>query len=104
VSLGCSHKKQPTKDCVAVRTADPARRRSPIRQSEGASVESSVTSIGSPAERFKGNDRVLFGIILGVITFWLFAQTTLNIALDMGRDLGLRASTMNTAVALTALF
>src|SRR6478609_678223 len=63
-----------------------------------------VTSVGSQAERFQGNDRVLFGIILGVITFWLFAQTTLNIAPDMGRDLGLGASTMNTAVAITALF
>ncbi|HEV2550829.1 MAG TPA: MFS transporter [Stellaceae bacterium] len=47
---------------------------------------------------------MLYGIILGVITFWLFAQTTLNIAPDMGRDLGLGASTMNTAVAITALF
>ena len=63
-----------------------------------------VTSVPSRAEGFRGNDRVLFGIILGVITFWLFAQTTLNIAPDMGRDLGLSASTMNTAVALTALF
>src|SRR6478609_1875438 len=63
-----------------------------------------VTSVGSQAERFQGNDRVLFGIILGVITFWLFAQTTLNIAPDMGRDLGLGASTMNTAVSITALF
>jgi DHA2 family multidrug resistance protein-like MFS transporter len=25
---------------------------------------------------FQGNDRVLYGIILGVITFWLFAQMT----------------------------
>ena len=24
----------------------------------------------------RGNDRVLYGIIFGVITFWLFAQTT----------------------------
>ena len=56
------------------------------------------------AERFQGNDRLLFGMILGVLTFWLFAQTTLNIAPDMGRDLGLSASTMNTAVALTSLF
>lgn len=47
---------------------------------------------------------MLFGIILGVLTFWLFAQTTLNIAPDMGRDLGLGASMMNIAVAITALF
>lgn len=63
-----------------------------------------MTSIGSQGQSFRGNDRLLFGIILGVITFWLFAQTTLNIAPDMGRDLGLGASTMNTAVAITALF
>ena len=25
---------------------------------------------------FQGNDRVLYGIILGVITFWLFAHPT----------------------------
>lgn len=57
-----------------------------------------------PSVPFRGNDRVLYGIILGVVTFWLFAQTTLNIAPEMGRDLGLGASTMNIAVAITALF
>lgn len=25
------------------------------------------------AKQFKGNDSALFGIVLGVITFWLFA-------------------------------
>lgn len=53
---------------------------------------------------FQGNDRLLFGLIMGVIAFWLFAQTTLNIAPDMGRDLGVTADTMNIAVAITALF
>lgn len=46
-----------------------------------------VTS--SQAQGFRGNDRVLFGIILGVITFWLFAQTTGPIL--SGRDPNLRA-------------
>lgn len=53
---------------------------------------------------YKGNDRLLFGIIMGVIAFWLFAQTTLNIAPDMSRDLGMDASMMNVAVAITSLF
>lgn len=53
---------------------------------------------------FKGNDRLLFGIIMGVIAFWLFAQTTLNIAPDMQRDLGMAPNTMNIAVAITSLF
>jgi len=29
-------------------------------------------------EDFKGNDRILFGMIFGVLAFWLFAQSTLN--------------------------
>jgi len=62
-----------------------------------------TTTMDRPT-KFRGNDRVLYGIVLGVITFWLFAQTTLNIAPDMGRDLGVGASTMNIAVAITALF
>lgn len=52
----------------------------------------------------KGNDRLLFGIIMGVIAFWLFAQTTLNVAPDMSRDLGMDPSLMNVAVAITSLF
>ena len=51
-----------------------------------------------------GNDRLLFGMILGVVAFWLFAQTTLNIASTMAEDLGLELSVMNIAVSITALF
>jgi len=53
---------------------------------------------------FKGNDRLLLGIIMGALAFWLFAQTTLNVAPDMQKDLGLGTSMMNIAVAMTALF
>jgi DHA2 family multidrug resistance protein-like MFS transporter len=55
-------------------------------------------------EASRGSDRLLAGILLGVLTFWMFAQTTLNIAPAMGRELGLDSSTMNIAVAITALF
>lgn len=55
-------------------------------------------------EPFQGNDKLLSGIILGVVAFWLFAQTVLNIAPDMRRDLGIEANVMNIAVAVTALF
>ena len=51
-----------------------------------------------------GNDRLLFGMILGVVAFWLFAQTTLNIASTMAADLGIEMSVMNIAVSITALF
>jgi DHA2 family multidrug resistance protein-like MFS transporter len=54
--------------------------------------------------RFVGNDRILFGIIFGVLAFWLFAQTTLNISPVMASDLGIETSLMNIAVSITALF
>jgi len=63
-----------------------------------------MTAAAGTPSTYQGNDRLLYGIILGVITFWLFAQTTLNIAPDMQKDLGLDASMMNIAVAITALF
>jgi DHA2 family multidrug resistance protein-like MFS transporter len=52
---------------------------------------------------YRRNDTLLFGIILGVLAFWLFAQTTLNIAPTMAADLG-ATNLMNIAVAITALF
>lgn len=56
------------------------------------------------AEQFVGNDRVLFGIIFGVLAFWLFAQTTLNISPVMAAELGIETTVMNIAVSITALF
>ena len=59
----------------------------------------------SPAPAsYRGDDKLLFGIILGVLAFWLFAQTTLNIAPAMAADLGVATSVMNIAVSITALF
>ena len=52
----------------------------------------------------RGNDKLLFGIILGVLAFWLFAQTTLNIAPAMAADLAVATNVMNIAVSITALF
>ena len=43
-------------------------------------------------------------MILGVLAFWLFAQTTLNIAPTMAADLGIETSVMNIAVSIAALF
>src|SRR5690606_12782994 len=65
-------------------------------------------SLGIPStpkpETFVGNDKVLFGIIFGVLAFWLFAQTTLNIAPVMADELGVQSSVMNIAVSITVLF
>ena len=53
---------------------------------------------------YRGDDRLLFAMILGVLAFWLFAQTTLNIAPAMAADLVVPTSVMNIAVSITALF
>ena len=53
---------------------------------------------------YRGDDRLLFGIIFGVLAFWLFAQTTLNIAPAMAADLDVETNVMNIAVSITALF
>lgn len=56
------------------------------------------------AQTYQGNDRLLYGIILGVLAFWLFAQTTLNINVGMAQDLGMEQNMMNIAVSITSLF
>lgn len=53
---------------------------------------------------FRGTNSALLGIVLGVITFWLFAQTTLNIGPAIGRDLGTPPTVMNMAISASALF
>lgn len=55
-------------------------------------------------KHYRRNDKLLFGIILGVLAFWLFAQTVLNINVDMAKDLRMDTSVMNIAVSVTSLF
>ncbi len=57
-----------------------------------------VSAVGRPgAERsaYRGNDKLLLGIVLSVVTFWLFAQTTLNVNPSMRKDLAIEANWMN---------
>ncbi len=60
-------------------------------------------TMANPAH-YQGTDKLILGIVLAVITFWLFAQTTLNIAPVMGSDLKISHSLNNIAVTITALF
>lgn len=55
-------------------------------------------------KQYKGNDKVLFGFILSVLTFWLFANSMMNVSPVMSEKLGMDANTMNIAVSLAALF
>jgi DHA2 family multidrug resistance protein-like MFS transporter len=56
------------------------------------------------ANSYCGSDKLIFGIVLAVVTFWLFAQTTLNIASTMRADLRISESLNNISVSITALF
>jgi DHA2 family multidrug resistance protein-like MFS transporter len=56
------------------------------------------------APTYEGTNRLILGIVLAVMTFWLFAQTTLNVAPTMRDDLHITNSESNIAVSITALF
>ena len=52
----------------------------------------------------RGKNRLVLGIVLAVVTFWLFAQTTLNVAPTIRDDLQISDSLSNIAVSIAALF
>ncbi len=63
---------------------------------------SANTSVAAPS--YRGSDKLILGIVLAVVNFWLFAQTTLNIASTMRADLRISESLNNISVSITALF
>lgn len=65
-----------------------------------------VSSDQAPASsiNYRGTNKLILGIVLAVITFWLFAQTTLNIAPAISADLKISHNLNNIAVSITALF
>ncbi|MDQ5851444.1 MAG: MFS transporter, partial [Chloroflexota bacterium] len=62
------------------------------------------TAAAAVPDAYRGTDKLIFGIVLAVITFWLFAQTTLNVAPTMRDELRISESLTNIAVSITALF
>lgn len=52
---------------------------------------------------FKGNDRLLIGIVLGVITFWLFAQSLMNVVVAVRESVSISAESLNLGISITAL-
>lgn len=55
-------------------------------------------------ENFKGNNKLLVGIVLAVLSFWLFAQSILNMGPDVQSSLGISSGAMDIGVSSTALF
>ena len=53
---------------------------------------------------YKGTNKMLVGIVFGVITFWLFAQAIVNVVPAVQEDLGVSEGTLNIAISLAALF
>lgn len=57
-----------------------------------------------PAPAYRGTNSDLLGLVLAVLTFFLFAQTALNIGPLMAADTDIPTATMNIAISLSALF
>ncbi|RIL71264.1 MFS transporter [Staphylococcus devriesei] len=55
------------------------------------------------SKQFRGDNKLLVGIIIGVLTFWLFAQSLLNIVPTLQSSFSTNLGTINIAVSLTAL-
>lgn len=53
---------------------------------------------------YKGTNKLIIGIVFGVITFWLFAQSMVNIVPAVQEDLGISLGVLNIGISLTALF
>lgn len=53
---------------------------------------------------YKGTNILLSGIVLAVITFWLFANSLLNVIPTLQTSFGGHLGTVSIAVSLTALF
>ena len=64
----------------------------------------SSTTATATADTHRGANRLILGIVLAVISFWLFAQTTLNVAPTMREELRISESLNNIAVSISALF
>lgn len=53
---------------------------------------------------YQGTNKMITGIVFGVITFWLFAQSMVNVVPAVQEDLNISLSVLNIAISLTALF
>ena len=53
---------------------------------------------------YKGTNKMIIGIVFGVLTFWLFAMAMVNVVPAVQKDLGVSLGVLNIAISLTALF
>ncbi|MDG0843716.1 MFS transporter [Staphylococcus equorum] len=55
-------------------------------------------------QTYKGDNKLILGIVLGVVTFWLFAQSLLNVVPTLQQSFNSNIGTVSIAVSITALF
>lgn len=55
-------------------------------------------------KRYQGDNKLILGIVLGVVTFWLFAQSLLNVVPTLQQSFDSNIGTISIAVSITALF
>lgn len=67
-------------------------------------VQHKKSENGSISKQPKNKNAMLLGIVLSVLTYWLFAQSIVNVVPDIQRGLGIDASVVSLAVSLTSLF
>lgn len=53
---------------------------------------------------YQGDNKLILGIVLGVVTFWLFAQSLLNVVPTLQQSFNSNIGTISIAVSITALF
>lgn len=53
---------------------------------------------------YQGSNKLLLGIVLAVLTFWLFAGSLVNVVPAMHHDLRISTSLIGVAISFTALF
>ncbi|WP_284215200.1 MFS transporter [Mixta theicola] len=61
-----------------------------------------INQTGSVA--VQGSGRLIIGIMAGVLTFWLFAQSVVNIVPAIQQDVAIPLGSLNLAISLTGLF
>lgn len=62
------------------------------------------TTPQSTQQKFHGNDKLLAGMVLGVLTFWLFYQSMFNVVPSIQKDLQMSDTSLSAVISLGSLF
>ena len=63
-----------------------------------------MSTVSLTETQYVGTDRLLAGIVLSVLTFWLFAQSVINVVPVVKSSIDISLETLTLAVSLSALF